>query len=83
MASSQAAQRKASTSARWKRETRVFFNAYVSGANYVGTYDPEMMAAPGGFPVVMAGKIIGAIGCAGGTGDQDALICQAGAETVK
>lgn len=83
IASSQSAQRKAGTAARWRRDTRVFFNAYVSGANYVGTYDPEMMAAPGGFPLVMAGTIIGAVGCGGGTGDQDALVCQAGADSVK
>ena len=29
------------------------------------------------------GKLIGAIGCSGGTGDQDALICKVGADLVK
>jgi uncharacterized protein GlcG (DUF336 family) len=32
---------------------------------------------------VEGGKLIGGIGCSGGTGDQDAAICKVGAETVK
>jgi uncharacterized protein GlcG (DUF336 family) len=28
-------------------------------------------------------KLIGAIGCSGGTGDQDAAACKAGADLVK
>jgi len=27
--------------------------------------------------------VIGAVGCSGGTGDQDAAICKVGAEVVK
>ena len=34
-------------------------------------------------PLVEGGKIIGAVGCSGATGDQDAVACKAGAETVK
>jgi uncharacterized protein GlcG (DUF336 family) len=30
-----------------------------------------------------AGKLIGAIGCSGGTGSQDEVVCKAGAEAVK
>jgi len=30
----------------------------------------------------MGCKLIGAVGCSGGTGDQDAVICKAGAEVV-
>ena len=33
--------------------------------------------------IVEGGKIIGAVGCSGATGDQDAVACKAGAETVK
>ena len=29
------------------------------------------------------GKIIGAIGCSGGTGQQDGVACKAGADTIK
>jgi glc operon protein GlcG len=74
---------KARTSARFRRESRLFYNAFETGHPYVGTLDPTLVASPGGFPLVDGGKIIGAIGCSGGTGDQDALICKVGAELVK
>ena len=74
---------KARTAARFRRETRVFFNAFETGHGYVNTLDPTLIASPGGFPLVEGGKLIGAIGCSGGTGDQDAAVCKAGAEVVK
>ena len=74
---------KARTAARFRRETRLFFNAYESGHSYVATLDPTLVASPGGFPLVEGGKIIGAIGCSGGTGDQDAVTCKVGADMVK
>jgi glc operon protein GlcG len=74
---------KARTAARFRRESRVFYNAYETGHPYVSTLDPTLIASPGGFPLVEGGKLIGAIGCSGGTGDQDATICKAGADSVK
>ena len=74
---------KARTAARFRRETRLFYNAYESGHSYPGTLDPTLTASPGGFPLVDGGKLIGAIGCSGGTGDQDALICKVGADLMK
>lgn len=74
---------KARTAARFRRESRLFYNAYEAGHGYVSTLDPTLVASPGGFPLVEGGKLIGAIGCSGGTGDQDAAICKVGAETVK
>jgi uncharacterized protein GlcG (DUF336 family) len=74
---------KARTAARFRRESRVFYNAYETGHPYVATLDPTLVASPGGFPLVEGGKLIGAVGCSGGTGDQDAVICKAGAEVVK
>jgi len=74
---------KARTSARFRRESRLFYNAFETGHPYVSTLDPTLVASPGGFPLVEGGKLIGAIGCSGGTGDQDAVICKAGAEVVK
>lgn len=74
---------KARTAARFRRETRLFFNAYESGHTYVSTLDPTLTASPGGFPLVENGKLIGAIGCSGGTGDQDAVTCKAAADLVK
>ena len=51
--------------------------------SYVATLDPTLVASPGGFPLVEGGKLIGAIGCSGGTGDQDAAVCKMGADLVK
>lgn len=76
-------QGKARTAARYRRESRVFYNVYETGHGSVSTLDPTLIAAPGGFPLIENGKIIGAIGCSGGTGDQDAVICKAGADVVK
>jgi glc operon protein GlcG len=74
---------KARTAARYRRESRLFYNAYEGGHTYVSTLDPTLVASPGGFPLVENGKLIGAIGCSGGTGDQDAATCKAGADLVK
>jgi uncharacterized protein GlcG (DUF336 family) len=76
-------QGKARTAARFRRETRLFYNAFETGHSYVATLDPTLVASPGGFPLVEGGKLIGAVGCSGGTGDQDAAACKAGAELVK
>jgi glc operon protein GlcG len=74
---------KARTAARFRRESRLFYNAFETGHGYVATLDPTLVASPGGFPLVEGGKLIGAVGCSGGTGDQDAAICKVGAEVVK
>jgi glc operon protein GlcG len=74
---------KARTAARFRRESRLFYNAYETGHSYVATLDPTLIASPGGFPLVENGKLIGAVGCSGGTGDQDAATCKAGADIVK
>jgi uncharacterized protein GlcG (DUF336 family) len=74
---------KARTAARYRRESRAFYNAYETGHPYVATLDPTLIASPGGFPPIEGGKVIGAVGCSGGTGDQDAAVCKAGAEVVK
>jgi len=74
---------KARTAARFRRETRLFYNAYETGHTYPATLDPTLTASPGGFPLVEGGKLIGAIGCSGGTGDQDAVVCKAGVDALK
>ena len=74
---------KARTAARFRRESRAFYNAFETGHAYVATLDPTLIASPGGFPLVEGGKLIGAVGCSGGTGDQDAATCKMGAEVIK
>lgn len=70
-------QHKARAAAKYRRETKVFENGIQSGFNYLMTLD-DIIASRGGIPLVQDGKMIGAIGCSGGTGSQDELVCQAG-----
>jgi glc operon protein GlcG len=76
-------QGKARTAARYRRSTRLFFAAMEKGHPYVATLDPTLVASAGGLPLIAGGKLIGAIGCSGGTGDQDEATCMAGAKMVK
>lgn len=84
IASGLISQRKAATAARYRRPSRVFATAMQTTAGaYLPTLDPALVASPGGIPLIEGGKLIGAIGCSGGTGDQDEMICKAGAELIK
>jgi len=49
---------------------------------YLGTLD-DVIASRGGIPLIEGGKLIGAIGCSGGTGSQDEVIAKVGAALVK
>ncbi len=83
LASIQIAEHKARAAVSYRRETKVYEDAVqLKGLAYVTTLD-GMIASRGGFPLIEGGKIIGAIGCSGGTGSQDEVACKAGAETVK
>src|ERR1700709_306459 len=53
---------KARTSARFRRESRAFYNVYETGHPYVATLDPGLVASPGGFPLLEAGKLGGGLG---------------------
>ena len=82
-ASGAISQGKARTAARYRRESRAFYNTYETGHTYISTLDPTLVASPGGYPLIEGGRVIGAVGCSGGTGDQDAAACKAGADVVK
>jgi uncharacterized protein GlcG (DUF336 family) len=81
LASIQVSQHKAHTAVAFRRETKVFENAVQSGNNYVLTLD-GMIGSRGGIPLVEGGKIVGAIGCSGGSGSQDEVGCKAGAASL-
>ena len=82
LASIDVSQHKARTAVRFRRETKVFESGVQSGNVYQLTLD-GVIASRGGIPLVENGKIIGAIGCSGGTGSQDEASCKVGAATVK
>jgi uncharacterized protein GlcG (DUF336 family) len=77
-------QHKARTAARYRRPTVVFERLVGRGAffAYIPTLD-DVIASRGGNPIVVGGKVIGAIGASGGTGSQDDVISQAGAAALK
>lgn len=82
LASIQISEHKARASAQFRRETKAFENGIQSGLNYLITLD-GVIASRGGIPLVEDGKIVGAIGCSGGTGSQDEVACKAGAAVIK
>jgi len=82
LASIAISQHKARTAARYRRPTHAFEDGVTkAGLNYLLTLD-DVIASRGGIPLVEGGKLIGAIGCSGGTGSQDETICTAGASTI-
>jgi glc operon protein GlcG len=83
LGSIQVAEHKARASAQFRRETKVFEKGIQqSGSLYVMTLD-GMIGSRGGIPLVADGKLIGAIGCSGGTGSQDEVACKVGVATIK
>jgi glc operon protein GlcG len=83
-ASIKIAQHKARTAATFRRPTKAFQDGLAANpANvYLLTLD-DVIASEGGIPLMRDGKIIGAIGCSGGTGAQDGQVCKAGVDTIK
>jgi glc operon protein GlcG len=73
---------KARAAVKFRRPTRIFEDAVQKAHyEYLLTLD-DIIASRGGIPLVEGGKIIGAIGCSGGTGSQDEVVCTAGAATI-
>jgi uncharacterized protein GlcG (DUF336 family) len=82
LASISIAEHKARVAARYRRPTRAFEDGVQkAGMNYLLTLD-DVIASRGGIPLVEDGKIIGAVGCSGGTGSQDEATCTAAANTI-
>ena len=82
LASIAVSQHKAHAAVSFRRETKVFESGIQGGNTYVLTLD-GVIGSRGGIPLVENGKIVGAIGCSGGTGSQDEASCKVGAATVK
>src|SRR5277367_858590 len=83
LASIAVSEHKARAAASFRRETRVFEDAIQLKQNYYALSIDGIVASRGGIPLIEGGKIVGAIGCSGGTGSQDEVACKVGAATVK
>jgi uncharacterized protein GlcG (DUF336 family) len=83
-ASIEISQHKARTAARYRRPTVVFERLLGKGPFF--SYLPSLdgfIGSRGGNPIIVGGKIVGAIGVSGGTGSQDDTISQVGAAAMK
>ncbi|MGA7326014.1 MAG: heme-binding protein [Rhodomicrobium sp.] len=82
LASITIAEHKARAAVKFRRPTKLFEDALqLKDVKYITTLD-DVIASRGGIPLVEAGKMIGAIGCSGGTGSQDLAVCEVGAAVI-
>ncbi len=75
--SERVAQEKAKSAALFKRPTKAFSDAVAAGRVAIVTL-PGAMPIEGGVPIVVQGRIVGALGVSGGTSEQDGEIAAAG-----
>ena len=84
MAAPQVAHDKAYTACAYKRPTKALQDALAKGAaDWRYLTFPRMIAADGGHPIVVDGKIIGSVGVSGATGPDDSRVAQAGLDALK
>jgi glc operon protein GlcG len=82
--SSQVAINKARTSVQFKRPTKALQDALATGGLNLRILGIEgAVPLAGGIPLIVEGKIIGAIGVSGDTSEHDVICAQEGADTVK
>lgn len=67
---------KARAAVKFRRDTKILEVAIQSNP-YVATLD-DVIASRGGLPIIEGDRLVGGIGCSGGTGAQDEVIAKAG-----
>ena len=73
---------KARAAVKFRRPTKAYEGAVQkSDYKHVLSLD-DVIASRGGIPLVEDGKIIGGIGCSGGTDPQDKVVCTAGVAAI-
>lgn len=77
LASLEIAQAKARTAALYRRPTKVFADFLAEGRQ-TPHFLPNVMPLEGGLPILLDGKVVGAIGVSGVTAQQDGQIAAAG-----
>ena len=68
---------KAKAAATYRRPTRAFADVINKGGPATATL-PGVFASPGGVPIMVDGRVVGAAGVSGVTGDQDEQCAKAG-----
>jgi glc operon protein GlcG len=75
---------KARTAALFRRPTKVFEDGVAAGGEGLRLLRlTGAIPIAGGVPIIVDGKVIGAVGVSGGTGTQDGQVAKAGASAVK
>lgn len=76
-------QDKAASAALYKRPTKAFQDLVAGGGAGLRVITLRgAVAVEGGLPLMLDGKIIGAIGVSGGSSDQDGVVAKAGADAL-
>ena len=82
--SARVAMSKGRSAALFKRPTKALQDMVAAGGEGLRMLRLEgAVPIEGGLPLLMDGRIVGAIGVSGGTSQQDGLVAKAGAETLK
>ena len=77
------AEGKARTALDFRRPTKVFEDGLAAGGIGLRILSLGVTAAEGGMPIIVDGKVVGAIGASGALSTQDAQAANAGADAVK
>lgn len=83
LASISVSEHKARAAATFRRETRVFEDNIQLRQQYYALSLDGFIASRGGIPIIEGGKLVGAVGCSGGTGSQDEVACKAAVAALK
>ena len=82
LANVQIAMAKARTAALYRRPTKVFQDALATGGENLRILTfPDVLPSDGGVPLIVDGRIVGAIGISGGTAAQDGQAAASAAKT--
>ena len=82
--SAQVALDKARSAALFKRPTKAFQDVLAAGGDGLRVLRlTGVIPVDGGVPLVIQGKIVGAVGVSGGASDQDGQCARAGADAVR
>ena len=73
---------KARAAVKFRRPTKAFEDGIQKNDYKYQLSLDDVIASRGGIPLIEDGKLIGAIGCSGGSGSQDEAACMVGAATI-
>src|ERR1700737_2164653 len=83
LASTEISQGKARTAVLFRLPSKAFADQYAAGNTVFLTFPVKPVASEGGVPVIVSGKIIGAIGGGGGTRHREGAAATAGPNAAK